>query len=80
MGYDDAGTVDAAIRAQVAVSRVELIHRMGKHLLTISRMDRTGADLLTNLLCINPARRPTAEQALEHVWFWSDPMPARLGT
>jgi serine/threonine-protein kinase BUR1 len=43
-------------------------------------MDRTGADLLTNLLCINPARRPTAEQALEHVWFWSDPMPARLGT
>jgi len=43
-------------------------------------MDRTGADLLVELLNINPAKRPTADKALEHVWFWTDPMPARIGS
>ena len=33
-------------------------------------------DLLEKLLILDPARRITAEQALDHDWFWTDPMPA----
>lgn len=42
-------------------------------------MDRVGADLMIKLLQINPAKRPTAAEALDHVWFWTDPLPAKLG-
>lgn len=43
-------------------------------------MDRAGADLMIELLRIDPLKRPTAEKALEHVWFWTDPLPAKIGT
>lgn len=33
-------------------------------------------DLLDKLLTLDPSRRITAVQALDHDWFWSDPMPA----
>ncbi|KIJ51719.1 hypothetical protein M422DRAFT_157682, partial [Sphaerobolus stellatus SS14] len=33
-------------------------------------------DLLEKLLTLDPSRRITAENALDHNWFWSDPMPA----
>lgn len=42
-------------------------------------MDRVGADLMTKLLNINPAKRPTAAEALDHHWFFVDPLPAKLG-
>ena len=33
-------------------------------------------DLLDKLLILDPSRRITAAAALDHDWFWSDPMPA----
>lgn len=44
------------------------------------QMDRAGADLMVQLLRIDPKKRPTAEEALGHAWFYVDPMPAKLGT
>jgi len=34
------------------------------------------ADLLDKLLVCNPRERITAAQALEHDYFWTDPLPA----
>lgn len=33
-------------------------------------------DLITKLLSLDPAQRLTAEDALDHVYFWTDPLPA----
>ncbi len=41
-----------------------------------SSMDKCAADLLSDLLALDPAKRLTAEEALEHRWFHVDPAPA----
>ena len=33
-------------------------------------------DLIDRLLTCNPGERITATQALEHDYFWTDPLPA----
>lgn len=33
-------------------------------------------DLLDKFLTLNPDRRITADEALEHTFFWEDPMPS----
>jgi len=33
-------------------------------------------DLLERLLTLDPSRRITALDALDHAWFWTDPLPA----
>jgi serine/threonine protein kinase len=42
----------------------------------ISSMDRGGADLMLQLLRIDPSRRLSAHEALDHPWFWVAPKPA----
>lgn len=37
--------------------------------------DETGLDLLDKLLALNPAERLSAEEALAHPYFHTDPMP-----
>jgi len=37
---------------------------------------RDTADLLDKMLLLDPHRRITAAQALDHEWFWTDPLPA----
>ncbi|GMK56314.1 hypothetical protein CspeluHIS016_0301540 [Cutaneotrichosporon spelunceum] len=43
------------------------------------QMDRVGADLMCQLLQLDPSRRATAAKALEHPWFSVNPLPAKLG-
>lgn len=46
---------------------------------TLTQMHRIGAetcDLLDKLLTCNPRERLTASQALDHDYFWTDPLPA----
>jgi Serine/threonine protein kinase len=35
----------------------------------LKRLDEDGNDLLQRLLCLNPTKRLTAQQALQHPWF-----------
>lgn len=37
-----------------------------------------GCDLLDKLLVLNPAKRLDANSALNHDFFWEDPMPCDL--
>ena len=37
-------------------------------------------DLLDKLLTLKPAKRITAVQALDHNYFWTEPLPADPGT
>ncbi|GAB1526839.1 serine/threonine protein kinase, CMGC, CDC2/CDK sub [Rhizoctonia solani] len=44
-------------------------------------MDEFGVDLVEKLLVLNPAKRLTAFEALDHDWFWNEPLccdPASL--
>jgi serine/threonine protein kinase len=37
---------------------------------------RELADLIDKLLVLDPRKRMTAEEALQHEWFWQPPYPA----
>lgn len=41
-------------------------------------MDRSGADLLAKLLTLDPQKRITATDALDHPWFWIAPKTASV--
>ncbi|KAI8999524.1 kinase-like domain-containing protein [Gaertneriomyces semiglobifer] len=44
------------------------------------RFDYTTIEFIDSLFILNPATRPTAEQALEHAYFIMEPAPARPNT
>lgn len=39
-------------------------------------MERGGADLMMQLLRLDPLKRLNANDALDHPWFWMAPKPA----
>ena len=40
------------------------------------RIGKETVDLLDKLLTLDPRERITASKALDHEYFWSDPLPA----
>ncbi|ORX36332.1 kinase-like domain-containing protein [Kockovaella imperatae] len=41
-------------------------------------MDECSSHLLRQMLCLDPVQRITADQALDHPWFWVTPLPATV--
>lgn len=54
-------------------SKFQVKNRLGRYI-----CDPLGCDLLNKLLVINPEKRIDADSALNHDFFWSDPMPRNL--
>lgn len=53
--------------------------RLRQHL---ARLSTEAKDMLCKLLTLHPAKRMNAQAALDHDWFWTEPMPCdpeRLG-
>ena len=49
------------------------------HAFVKANLDDKAKDLLCKLLIMDPGRRMNAGDALDHDWFWSDPMPCDPG-
>lgn len=47
-----------------------LVHKFNQ-----KQLDEKAVDLLRKLLTMDPAKRINAGDALDHDWFWNDPMP-----
>lgn len=42
-------------------------------------LSRGAVDLIEAMLQLDPKRRPTAKEALDHDWFWTEPYPTPKG-
>jgi len=54
----------------------KLVEPLGTHIKLMGSMERGGADLMMQLLRLDPIKRLTAHDALDHPWFWTSPKPA----
>lgn len=70
------------------LEKLELYHKMDlptgqkrkvKERLRPYVKDSLGVDLLDQLLILNPEKRIDADTALNHDFFWTDPLPVDLG-
>lgn len=70
------------------VDKLDLYHKVNlpkdqkrkvRQRLTVYIKDQLALDLVDKLLTLNPAERIDADNALNHDFFWSDPMPCDLG-
>ncbi|EST09220.1 Protein kinase domain protein [Kalmanozyma brasiliensis GHG001] len=54
--------------------------RVKEHFRTVYDAGPGCADLIDKLLVLDPRKRLTAQEALEHEWFWTKPYPADRGS
>ncbi|KAG9092432.1 serine/threonine protein kinase, CMGC, CDC2/CDK sub [Ceratobasidium sp. UAMH 11750] len=55
--------------------RTKLTSRVKQFFAAQTSMDEHGVDLIVKLLTLNPAARITAFEALDHDYFWTEPLP-----
>ncbi len=69
------------------VDKLELFHKMQlksegkrriKERLGVYIKDQFGLDLLDKLLTLDPKKRIDSDEALDHDFFWTEPMPSDL--
>ena len=64
-------------KLRAAYERLELVIRNPpKPNTTFTSIGTETCDLMDKLLTCNPSDRITASQALDHDYFWTDPLPA----
>eukprot|EP00656_Telonema_subtile_P055198 TRINITY_DN847_c0_g1_i3.p1 TRINITY_DN847_c0_g1~~TRINITY_DN847_c0_g1_i3.p1 ORF type:complete len:429 (-),score=57.41 TRINITY_DN847_c0_g1_i3:317-1603(-) len=60
--------------ALVVYSSIRCCGWMVSHCVVVS-LKEDSVDLLCKLLTLDPPKRISAQKALDHDWFWNDPMP-----
>ena len=65
-------------RGQLDFGRFPRVVR--KHFTSVVDVGPQCADLIDRLLTLDPTKRITAAEALEHEWFWTKPYPADPAT
>ena len=58
------------LHSQLIELLLRLVHKFAQ-----KQLDEKAVDLLRKLLTMDPAKRISAGEALDHDWFWHDPMP-----
>ena len=58
----------------------EQTKKMEEYLFFVDVEDKNAIHLLKQLLAVSPSERPSANSALNHDFFWSNPMPCSLKT
>lgn len=68
-------TILDAVRLYVVLFVFDHMSRHGNGIAAQRSFKKQALDLVDALLTMNPEKRMTAGQALDHEYFWTDPMP-----